>query len=151
DVIAAFASVCLSIQGTAGAAPKPLSQYLHEEWGSEKGFAGGPINAIAQTPDGYLWMGTQKGLVRFDGWNFRLFSQVSTNGNPMGPVLGLLADGDGNLWVRLQGPGLLRYRDGSFGDFSNTFDRPEIAVTQMCRASDGRAIFATVLNGILTY
>jgi len=69
----------------------------------------------------------------------------------MGPVLGLIADRDGNLWVRLQGAGLLRYRDGNFDDFSNTFDHAENAITQMSRTADGRAIFAGIQNGIITF
>src|SRR4029077_1384049 len=93
---------------------------------------------------------TQKGLVRFDGLNFRMFSQA-TGGSSMGPVLGLLADGEGNLWVRLEGPGLLRYRDGKFDDYSDRFDMTEIAVTCMFRAADSRAMFATILNGIVAY
>src|SRR5262249_53351917 len=115
------------------------------------GYLGGAVNAIKQTSDGYLWIGAQKGLIRFDGRSFRLFSQVSTNGNPIGSVLGLLADGEGNLWVRLRGSGLLRDRDGNFEDFTNAFEVPEVAVTQMCRAADGRAIFVTILNGTIAY
>ena len=38
-----------------------MSQYIHDRWGSEKGFPGGPIYAITQTADGYLWIGTEKG------------------------------------------------------------------------------------------
>lgn len=130
---------------------KSLSHYLREEWGSERGFPGGPINVIAQTPDGYLWMGTQKGLVRFDGREFHLFSQLNSNGNLIGPVLGLITDSEGNLWVRLQGPGLLRYRDGKFEDFTYNFEIPEVAVTQMCRSADGQAVFATIMNGTLAF
>jgi ligand-binding sensor domain-containing protein/signal transduction histidine kinase len=150
-LLAVFATICVSVSGTTKGRSKPLSKYLQEEWGSERGFPGGPINAIAQTPDGYLWLGTQKGLVMFDGWNFRLISQISTSGNPIGPVLGLLADGEGNLWVRLQSAGLLRYRDEKFEDLANSFDIPEIAVTRMGLAADGRAIFATILNGLVVY
>jgi hypothetical protein len=46
-------------------------------WGTEQGFPRGPVYAIAQTPDGYLWIGTEAGLVRFDGWNFRLVKDDS--------------------------------------------------------------------------
>jgi len=143
--------VCALIPCSANGQEKSLSQYLREEWGSEKGFPGGAINAIAQTPDGYLWIGTQRGLVRFDGRSFRLIQETNTNGNPIGPVLGLLADEEGNLWVRLGGAGLLRYRDGKFEDLTNRFDVPEDAVTQMCRAADGHAMFVTIQNGTVIY
>ncbi len=149
-LLAVFAAAGICIPETATGRSKPLSKYLREEWGSEKGFPGGTINVITQTLDGYLWLGTQKGLVRFDGLNFRMFSQT-TGGSPMGPVLGLLADGEGNLWVRLVGPGLLRYRDGKFDDYSDRFDITEIAVTSMFRAADSRAMFVTILNGIVAY
>jgi len=149
-LLAVFSAAGVCIPETATGRSKPLSKYLREEWGSEKGFPGGTINVITQTLDGYLWLGTQKGLVRFDGLNSRMFSQT-TGGSPMGPVLGLLADGEGNLWVRLGGPGLLCYRDGKFDDYSDKFDITEAAVTWMFRAADGRAMFATILNGIVAY
>src|SRR4029077_8857104 len=44
-----------------------VSQYAHTAWKVRDGFAKGEINAIAQTPDGYLWLGTESGLLRFDG------------------------------------------------------------------------------------
>jgi ligand-binding sensor domain-containing protein/signal transduction histidine kinase len=146
-----FAAVHVASPRVANGQSKPLSQYLQEEWGSEKGFPGGTINVIAQTPDGYLWMGTQKGLVRFDGRNFRLLSLTTASGNSFETVLGLLSDGEGNLWVRLQGARILRYRDGNFEEFTSRFDIPEVAVTQMCLGPDGRAIFATILNGIVVF
>ena len=150
-VLAIFGATCGPVAGAANGRPKPVSQYLRDGWASEKGFPGGLINAITQTPDGYLWVGAQNGLFRFDGRNFRLFSQTGTNSHPIGAVLGLLNDGGGNLWVRLEGHALLRYRDGEFEDFTNRFDIPEVAVTQMCLAADGHAIFATLLNGVIAY
>ncbi len=90
-----------------------MSQYVHERWGTEQGFPRGPVYAIAQSNDGYLWIGTQAGLIRFDGLNFRLIREAPGMLNS-GSVLGLTPDGDGNLWIRLEGATLLRYRDGVF-------------------------------------
>lgn len=140
-----------SFSANAQVPPKSLSHYLRDEWGNERGFSSGAINVIAQTSDGYLWLGTQKGLVQFDGRDFHLFSQSDSGGRAFGPVLGLLSDSNGNLWVRLAGPRLLRYRDGKFEDLTNSFSIPEVAVTQMCRSADGRAVFATIMNGTLVY
>lgn len=83
-----------------------------DHWGIEQGFPAGPIYAIAQTPDGYLWIGTEKGLVRFDGQGFRLNENTITD--QTGPVLGLTLDRHGDLWARLRRPTLLRFRDGRF-------------------------------------
>ena len=68
-----------------------MSQYVHERWGTEQGFPRGPVYAIAQSSDGYLWIGTRAGLVRFDGLNFRLVRdapELLNNDN----VLGLTPD-----------------------------------------------------------
>ena len=53
------------------------SQYVREQWTTETRFPGGAVNGIAQTADGYLWIGTDRGLIRFDGFNFRPVSLTS--------------------------------------------------------------------------
>src|SRR6266853_6337667 len=78
---------------------KAMSEYIRDQWSAEQGFPDGPVYAIAQTPDGYLWIGTDKGLVRFDGLNFSLFQQAVPSSLPIGPVQALIADGEGNLWI----------------------------------------------------
>ena len=51
---------------------RALSQYPRQAWDAERGFPGGAVQAITQGGDGYLWIGSEKGLVRFDGVEFRL-------------------------------------------------------------------------------
>src|SRR5262245_45795334 len=92
---------------------RAMSQYIHDRWGADRGFPRGPVYSIAQTTDGYLWIGTEAGLVRFDGLNFRLI-QDDTKFFTITSVLGLLGDAEGNLWVRLPSSVLLRYRNGVF-------------------------------------
>ena len=130
---------------------KAMSQYVRERWESDRGFPGGPVYAITQTADGYLWIGTAKGLIRFDGLNFHLFQQSNGATVPGGPILGLMADSEGNLWVRQQGAGLLRYRDGKFEDLSNSLEKREVAITAMCRGKDGQALFSGLINGIVRF
>ena len=81
---------------------RAMSQYVHERWGTDRGFPPGPVYAIAQSSDGYLWIGTKSGLVRFDGMHFSLVRD-SPALLDAGSVLGLTPDRDGNLWVRLEG------------------------------------------------
>ena len=81
---------------------RAMSQYIHDRWGPEQGFPRGPVYAITQTSDGYLWIGTQAGLVRFDGWNFVLMSDSSRN-YQIANVLGLSPAPDGSLWIQMQG------------------------------------------------
>lgn len=130
---------------------RALSQFPHELWGTETGFPGGTIYSIAQTADGYLWLGTEKGLVRFDGLNFQLIQHSDTPALPAGPILGLIADRDGNLWIRLQNPSLVRYRNGKFEDVLTKLQRIEPRITAMTLGKDNEILLSTFVNGVLKY
>lgn len=108
-------ALCICLIHTANAIDpdRALSQYVHDRFGAEQGFPKGPVYAIAQTSDGYLWIGTEAGLVRFDGWNFRLIKDDS-GAFTIGNVLGLTSDDEGCLWLRLQDLTLVRYCRGVF-------------------------------------
>src|SRR5277367_6143267 len=94
------------------------SQYVREQWTTDTRFPGGAVNGIAQTTDGYLWIGTDRGLIRFDGFNFRpvSFASVATASNV--PILQVLTDAGGKLWIRPQGGYLVRQKDGKFESVS---------------------------------
>jgi ligand-binding sensor domain-containing protein/signal transduction histidine kinase len=93
---------------------RAVSQYIHDSWSYEKGFPGGSVNGIAQSSDGYLWIGTDNGLYRFDGINFVDVEKLYPSLSPVPHVLGLVTDAEGDLWVRLQGPEVLHYRNKNF-------------------------------------
>jgi len=92
-----------------------INQYAHTSWKNRDGFARGPINAIAQTPDGYLWLGTAFGLLRFDGTQAVPWSPP--NGKQLFPGISkLLVAGDGTLWIAT-GKGLASWKDGKFNQY----------------------------------
>jgi ligand-binding sensor domain-containing protein/signal transduction histidine kinase len=76
-----------------------ITQYTHRTWTIREGFTKGPVFAITQTPDGYLWLGTVLGLVRFDG--VRAVPWVPPEGArlPSSDVRALLTGRDGTLWI----------------------------------------------------
>jgi ligand-binding sensor domain-containing protein/signal transduction histidine kinase len=76
-----------------------LDQYLHTSWTQEEGSALPPIQAIAQTADGYLWLGTGKGLIRFDGMRFTEWSPASGPALPNPNIICLRPASGGGLWV----------------------------------------------------
>jgi ligand-binding sensor domain-containing protein/signal transduction histidine kinase len=125
-----------------------MAQYMREQWNSEKGFPGGGVTALAQSADGYLWIGTKKGLVRFDGLNFRGFQQTAVNNFPIGPVQGLQSDAQGNLWILLANTRVLRYRDGKFEPGG---EQAEFGITAMSRKADGTVLLSSLAWGSLTY
>jgi ligand-binding sensor domain-containing protein len=75
-----------------------VSQYAHTSWKIRDGFAKGRITAIAQTPDGYLWLGSEFGLLRFDGVKAVPFQPP---GQPpfVASIFQLLVARDGTLWI----------------------------------------------------
>jgi len=150
-LLAVLVIVSFTTTALAEEPDKAISQYIRDWWGTERGFPGGPVYAIAQTTDGYLWIGTENGLVRFDGLNFRLFDQTNTPSFPSGPVLGLEGDREGNLWIRMRNPGMLRYRAGKFERALSDLDRVEAGITAMCRGQNGDVFFSALVNGTLRY
>jgi signal transduction histidine kinase/ligand-binding sensor domain-containing protein len=145
---AAFGVVCLAVSASATEPNPMVSQYSHHFWGTEKGFPIGTVSTIAQTADGYVWIGTDQGLVRFDGLNFRRFEQASDGSLTIGPVRALLADAQGNLWILLQNTKLLRYHDGTF-DFIR--GEAENGVTAMALGAKGGIVLSSLTMGALTY
>ena len=127
---------------------RAMSQYIRDRWGPEQGFPRGPVYSITQTSDGYLWIGTEAGLVRFDGWNFRTIADSSRN-IKIENVLGLTPAPDGSLWVRLQGATLLRYRNGLFERVPNALS--DASITAMSRTAQGDLLIAKNENGALAY
>jgi signal transduction histidine kinase/ligand-binding sensor domain-containing protein len=90
------------------------SQYVSERWVSESRFPGGAVNGIAQTADGYLWIGTDRGLIRFDGFNFKPVSLASITTASYVSILQLLTDARGKLWIRPEGAYLVSQHNDKF-------------------------------------
>ena len=76
-----------------------VSQYAHTAWKVREGFTKGAIQAIAQTPDGYLWLGTEFGLVRFDGVTAVPWEPLPGQDLPENNIRALLVARDGTLWI----------------------------------------------------
>ncbi|MBK8595288.1 MAG: response regulator [Holophagales bacterium] len=93
---------------------RPIAHATLDSWESGQGLPQNTVQAIAQTPDGYLWIGTQEGLVRFDGARFTLFDSRTVADFASDSVLALLADQDGTLWIGTNGGGLLSMKGGRF-------------------------------------
>ena len=104
------ASLAAAARLAAEPSARPLEQAALDSWGPGQGLPQSTVQAIAQTPDGYLWIGTQEGLARFDGAQFTVFDLRSKTALTANAVLSLLVDPDGALWIGTNGGGLLRMR-----------------------------------------
>jgi signal transduction histidine kinase/ligand-binding sensor domain-containing protein len=88
-----------------------VSQYAHTTWKIRDGFTRGIINSIAQTPDGYLWLGTEFGLLRFDGVQRVAWTPPAGEQLPSTNIVKLLVTRDGRLWIGTAA-GLVSWKDG---------------------------------------
>jgi ligand-binding sensor domain-containing protein len=93
--------------------PKGLSEYIHHKWQQAQGLPQDTVQAVAQTRDGYLWLGTQEGLVRFDGHTFKVFDKSNTPAFKHNDVVALAATSDGGLWIGTFS-GLVHMKAGEF-------------------------------------
>lgn len=127
---------------------RALTQSRLSVWTSDSGLPQNTIDAMVQTRDGYLWMGTEEGLVRFDGVRFVVSDRQNAPGLRSAFVSSLHETPDGTLWIGTYGGGLSRLRNGRIESF-----RPEILGKDRMRGMqtmpDGSIVIATAGGGLV--
>jgi signal transduction histidine kinase/ligand-binding sensor domain-containing protein len=99
----------------SAAAPRGFPDgYTRRVWQTQDGLPENTVQALAQTPDHYLWIGTSGGLVRFGGAEFVVYDRDNTPAIHENSIFCLTVARDGSLWGGTDGGGLVRYRDGVF-------------------------------------
>jgi len=96
-----------------------ISQYAHTSWRTREGFTRGLIGSIAQTPDGYLWLGTELGLYRFDGIRAVPWQPPEGQQFPSDSIRKLLVDRNGTLWIGTNN-GLASWKNGKLTQHPKT-------------------------------
>ena len=114
----------------------PLANLSRQAWGLENGLPQNTVQALIQTPDGFVWLGTEVGLVRFDGNSFQAFDKNSQPALPGNDVRCLLATRDGALWVGTS-EGLARWKDGVNTTFTTRDGLPGDAIRELKQTEDG--------------
>ena len=94
-------------------------QYSIKIWDDNNGLPHNSVYAILQQKDGYLWIGTEEGLVKFDGIRFVIFDRSNTPEIKDNFIFCLLEDHRNNLLVGGRGGGLLQYKTGKFSSFDS--------------------------------
>lgn len=123
---------------------KMITQYGQDAWQAEQGLPQNSVAAIAQTRDGYLWLGTEEGLARFDGVSFKTFDGRSNPPLHANNVSFLFEDSQGTLWIGTSGGGLARYRDGKFTALTTKEGLSHNFVTAICEDAQGALWIATL-------
>jgi signal transduction histidine kinase/ligand-binding sensor domain-containing protein len=110
-------------------------------WQREQGLPQNSIHALAQTSDGYLWLGGDDGLTRFDGVRFASFGL--REGMPAGQVRALLEDNSGALWIGTSSRGLVRWQEGDFTRLTEAEGLPADGITALAQDAQGQVWVGT--------
>jgi PAS domain S-box-containing protein len=127
--------------------PNRQPSQVRKQWTTETRFPGGAVNGIAQSADGYLWIGTDRGLIRFDGFNFRAVSFASISTASKVPILQVLTDAGGKLWVRPQGADLVRQKDGKF----QSVRYGPVAITALSKDNHDGVLVSDIAQGTFRF
>src|ERR1051325_9591508 len=111
---------------------KRFTQYTHRQWTQAEGLPQDTVRTIVQTADGYLWIGTDEGLARFDGYRFVVFSR-GPGQLPSSAITALCAASDGTLWIGTAS-GLSSYRSGKFTTYGPTHGLVSSLITAITEA-----------------
>ena len=122
---------------------KLLTQYTHSSWSQAQGLPQDSVHKIAQTSDGFLWIGTAEGLAKFDGYEFRTFD-VEGGALPSNSITALAPAGGGGLWIGTPN-GLTLHRDGRFRTYTTKDGLPDNAISAVDEGPDGTVWIAAGL------
>jgi ligand-binding sensor domain-containing protein/signal transduction histidine kinase len=139
--IAAILLLCLAFSGLARASQtiiQPDSPYVVDVWGIKDGLPGSAVISVAQTRNGYLWLATLYGLVRFDGVKFTTFDEGNTPGLDSSRIVYVFEDTRSNLWVGTESAGVTIINSaGHIQKVKTASDMPAVHPIAACEDSDG--------------
>ncbi len=130
-----FATILLGLLTHAVASAQPRYQFDH--WTTDDGLPQNAVNAILQTRDGYLWLATFDGLVRFDGSQFTVFNKGNTKGIGANRFDLLFEDQHGDLWAMTEDSWLVKYHAGVFTTYTPNEGLPPWAIQQIEEDEEG--------------
>jgi PAS domain S-box-containing protein len=115
----------------------PESKLVFSSWNAENGLPQNSVTSIIRTKDGYLWVGTYGGLVRFNGSDFKVFTPTNTSGIKGLRINTIFEDSKESLWIGTQDGGLSVYSEGKFTSMTMEDGLPGNYVTSIAEGKDG--------------
>lgn len=125
---------CMFMGGARADVPR---RYDVRAWQTDEGLPQNSVTALAQTPDGYLWVGTSAGLARFDGLRFTALEDEGLAHLKDTPITALCVTKDGSLWIGNEGGGLTRLRNGVCDRFHRSDGLGDNQVQCLLEGHDG--------------
>src|SRR5580704_17943578 len=128
----------LDVRTALALAPeRQITELVHRDWDSKSGVPA-DIRALAQSTDGYLWVGSFRGLFRFDGIQFQVFEPESGARLPSHEILSLFAVPGNRLWIGYRKGGVSVLEAGKLINYSSVDGFPEGRVNGFTRDRNGR-------------
>ena len=121
----------------ARAADAAGSPFIVDSWNNRQGLPQSSVISLIQTRDGYLWLGTLNGLVRFDGSRFAIFDQNNTPGLGSGRIVRLFEDSHTNFWIGTDTAGVVLIQNGRVNNFAIGRAGHEGRLTSVCEDAGG--------------
>ncbi len=146
-VIAAVVLLWMALPASALDPTKAISQYSVRNWRHEEGLPQNSVHAIAQTPDGYVWVATQEGIARFDGEQFTTVFDPRHPEDARATVVALHTASDGALWAGGSG-GLIRFQNGTATTWGTRDGLADSYVRAIAEGPDGTIWAATHAGGL---
>jgi len=130
--------VCFSILPAVADMVEPFdSPFIVDSWSTEQGLPQSSVISVIQTRDGYLWLGTLNGLVRFDGIRFTVFDEENTPGLNSDRIVYLFQDSHTNLWIGMDTGDVALAKDGKIQNFNLGSGGHEGRLVSACEDSSG--------------
>ena len=139
----AAALLFIAITSSPGLDPnRSLNDFGHQSWLTENGLPQNTVQAIVQTQDGYLWIGTQEGVARFDGVNFTVFDKENTPAFKSNDIRFLQPDRRGRLWISTS-YGLVCRDNGEFRGYTVNEGLPDNSIGPIVEDASGNIWIGT--------
>jgi ligand-binding sensor domain-containing protein/AraC-like DNA-binding protein len=101
-----------------------LDQYIHRQWSVRDGLPHDSVTCFAQDARGFIWVGTDNGLARFDGNDFKIFNQANTPEIKNNTITSIYASADGTLLIGTEGGGISTFKNNRFKHYSTSDGLP---------------------------
>ena len=151
-LLACFMTCALFMQKTpARAAAKDafLSLYRQTVYDQESGLGSAEVNCVYQTQSGYIWVGTDGGLYRYNGKEFKTFNLWDTDKDDVYLISSLFQDSTGRLWIATKNYGLFYIRGSEIRHFSDEYYLGVKTINDVCEGANG-VVYVATAYGIYT-
>src|SRR5687767_125918 len=140
-------ALALALGLASGGAPAQVPALAFANWGTGEGLPSNIALDIAQTRDGYLWLASYEGIVRFDGVRFRVYTDADIPGLSLASFWRVVVDSAGVLWAASEQDGLLRYAGGRWSSFGTAHGLKSDKVTALL-PDRGDVLWVGTRNGV---